>query len=217
VEGRARGVDAALPFLLQIKDGVRRDLYLQRLAEKTRIKEEELRAAALVLRTKRARVGAQPASLTVPRLSPEKKLVQMMMQYPEVIPLVIEAGEVESFEDRTLRLIATLVIQDVQRHGAFSLERLTPLLEAQGASDMAIAMAFQEEELQEGIARRVVEDCLRQIKMKALKSQIAGLKRKIREAEAQGDEALLHSLFLSMKALGPQLNKLQREGLKGTS
>jgi DNA primase len=217
VEGQARGVDAVLPFLLQIKDGVRRDLYLQRLAEKTRVKEEEVRAAAFAVRTKHARTGAQPTSPTALKLSPEKKLVQMMMQYPEVIPLVIEAGALERFEDRMLRSIAEAVIQDVQRHGGFSLERLTPLLEAQGASDTAIAMAFQEEELPEGIAPRVVEDCLRQIKMKALRRQIAGLKRKIKEAEAQGDEALLHSLFLSMKALGPQLNKLQREGLKGTS
>ena len=139
------------------------------------------------------------------------------MQYPEVIPLVVEGGGVEGFEDRTLRSIAELVIQDVQRHGIFSLERLTPLLEAQGVSEMAFAMAFHEEELEEGMAPRIVEDCLRQIKMRALKRQMAGLKRKIKEAEAKGDEALLHSLFLSMKALGPQLNKLQREGLKGAS
>jgi DNA primase len=217
VEGRARGVEAVLPFLLQIKNGVRRDLYLQRLAEKTRVKEEEVRTAALVMRTKRARVGSQPASPTALRLSTEKKLVQMMMQYPEVIPLVIEAGGVEGFEDRTIRSIAELVIQDVQRHSAFSLERLTPHLEAEGTSDTAFAMAFHEEELEEGMAPRIVDDCLRQIKMKSLKRQIAGLKRKIKEAEAQGDEALLHSLFLSMKALGPQLNRLQREGLKGTS
>ena len=217
VEGQARGVEAVLPFLLQIKDGVRRDLYLQRLAEKTRVKEEEVRAAALGMRTKRARVGAQPVSPTALRLSTEKKLVQMMMQYPEVIPLVVEGGGVEGFEDRTLRSIAELVIQDVQRHGIFSLERLTPLLEAQGVSEMAFAMAFHEEELEEGMAPRIVEDCLRQIKMRALKRQMAGLKRKIKEAEAKGDEALLHSLFLSMKALGPQLNKLQREGLKGAS
>jgi uncharacterized membrane protein (UPF0127 family) len=70
---------------------------------------------------------------------------------------------------------------------------------------------------EEGMAPRIVEDCLRKIKLKALKKQMEGLKKKIKEAEAKGDEALLHSLFLSMKALGSQLYTLQREGLKDAS
>ena len=217
VEDRARAVGAALPFLLQIKDGVRGDLYLKRLAEKVGVREEEVRDAAFALRKARARGGAQQEPLAAIRLSTEKKLVQMMIQYPEVIPLVTEAGGVEGFEDKALRSIGALVIQDVQRHGALSLERLTPHLEAQGASEIAFAAAFHEEELEEGMAPRIVEDCLRKIKLKALKKQMEGLQKKIKEAEAKGDEALLHSLFLSMKALGAQLHKLQREGLKDAS
>jgi hypothetical protein len=44
-----------------------------------------------------------------------------------------------------------------------------------------------------------------------------GLKKRIKEAEAKGDEALLNSLFLSMNALSPQIRKLQGDGLKDPS
>jgi len=97
------------------------------------------------------------------------------------------------------------------------LDRIAPQLEERGVSETAFALAFQEEELEEGMAERIMVDCLRKIKMKTLKRQMEGLKKRIKEAEAQGDEALLNSLFLSMNALSPQIRKLQGDGLKDPS
>jgi DNA primase len=216
VEGRVKAIEAILPFLLQIKDGVRRDPYLKRLAAKTGVREGEIRDAALAMRQGRKK-GAAQELITRIHVSTEKKLMQMMVQYPQLIPLVIEGGVVEDLEDHDLRSIAELMIHDLQSHGDLSLDRLTPTLEERGVSTLAFALAFQEEELEEGMAERIMVDCLRKIKMKTLKRQMEGLKKRIREAEAQGDEALLQSLFLSMKTLSPQILKLQREGLKESS
>lgn len=216
VEGRAKAVRAALPFLLQIKDVVRRDLYLKRLAEKTGVGEGEIRDVALTLRKGRQEgVGQKPiAGISV---SAEKKLVQMMLQHPELIPLVIKEGVVEGLEGQALRSIGELVIHTFQHHGDLSLDRIAPQLEERGVSETAFALAFQEEELEEGMAERIMVDCLRKIKMKALKRQMEGLQKRIKEAEARGDEALLNSLFLSMNTLSPQIRKLQKEGLKESS
>jgi DNA primase len=216
VEGRAKAVKAALPFLLQIKDVVRRDLYLKRLAEKTGVGEGEIRDVALTLR-KGHREGTEKEPLAGINVSAEKKLVQMMIQHPELIPLVIKEGVAEGLEGQALRTIGELVINTFQRHGDLSLDRIAPQLEERGVSETAFALAFQEEELEEGMAERIMADCLRKIKMKTLKRQMEGLQKRIKEAEAQGDEALLNSLFLSMNTLSPQIRKLQREGLKESS
>jgi DNA primase len=216
VEGRIRAVEAVLPFLLQIKGGVRRDPYLKRLAEKTGVREGEIRDAAHTMREGRKKGAAQEPIAKI-QVSPEKTLVQMMVQYPKLIPLVIEEGVVERLEGHDLRSIGELVIHDFQRHGHLSLDRIAPLLEERGVSTLAIALAFQEEELEEEMAERIMVDCLRKIKMRALKRQREGLNRRIKEAEAQRDEALLNSLFLSMETLNTQIRKLQQEGSKGSS
>lgn len=216
VEGRAKAVEAALPFLLNIKDGVRRDLYLKRLAEKAGVREAEVRDAAHSMH-KGHTTGPERESIAKIHVSAEKKLVQMMVQHPELLPLVIEEGVVEGLEGQIFRTIGELVIHDYQRHGDLSLDRLAPQLEERGVCEMAFSLAFQEEELEEGMAERITVDCLRKIKMNTLKKQLEGLQKKIKEAEARGDEALLNSLFLSMRALSPQLRKLQKEGLKESS
>ncbi|HEX9948622.1 MAG TPA: DNA primase [Thermodesulfobacteriota bacterium] len=216
VEGRAKAVGAVLPFLLRIKDGVSRDLYLKRLAEKTGVGEAEIRDAALTLH-KGHKEGVEQKSIPGINVSAEKKLVQMMIQHPTLIPLVIKEGVIENLENQALRSIGALVIHTFQRYGDLSLDRIAPQLEERGVSETAFALAFQEEGLEEGMAERIMVDCLRKIKMKTLKRQMEGLKKRIKEAEAQGDEALLNSLFLSMNALSPQIRKLQGDGLKDPS
>jgi DNA primase len=216
IEGRAKAVRAVLPFLIRIKDGVSRDLYLKRLAEKTGVGEAEIRDVALTLH-KGHKEGVEQKSIIGINASAEKKLVQMMVQHPTLIPLVIKEGVLEDLESQALRSIGALVIHTFQRHGDLSLDRIAPQLEERGVSETAFALAFQEEELEEGMAERIMVDCLRKIKMKTLKRQLEGIKKRIKEAEAQGDEALLNSLFLSMNALSPQIRKLQGDGVKDPS
>jgi DNA primase len=216
VEGKVKAVEAVLPFLLRIKDGVRRDFYLKRLAEITGVREGEIRDAAVTMCTWRKK-SVQQEPLTAMYVSTEKKLVQMIIQHPEFIPLVVEEGVVEGLEEQHLRSISELAIHDFQRHGDLSLDRLSPQLEERGVRETAFALAFQEEELEEGIAKRIMVDCLRKIKIKALKKQRERLNKRIKEAEAQKDEALLHSLLLSMETIKSQMSKLQRTGTKESS
>jgi DNA primase len=213
VEGKARAVEAVLPFLLQIKSGVRRDPYLKCLAEKTGIREGEIRDAALAMRQGRQK-GAVRESVTKIQVSTEKTMVQMMIQYPKLVSLVLEEGALEGLEGQDLRSIGELVIQDHLHHGQFSLNRIAPVLEERGVSTLAFALAFQEAELEEEIAERIMKDCLRKIKVKALKRQREGLNKKIKEAEVERNEALLNSLFLSVETLNAQIRNLQREGSK---
>jgi DNA primase len=216
VEGRVKAVEAVLSFLLEIKDGVHRDPYLKRLAEKTGVREGEILDAARTMR-KAPKKGAAQEPVTRIHVSTEKTLVQMMIQYPHLIPLLIEEGVVEGLEGRDLRSIGELVIHDFQRHGHLSLDRLAPTLEERGVSTLAFALAFQEEKLEEEMAKRIMKDCLRKIKMNVLKRQREGLNKRIKEAEDQRDEALLNSLFLNMEALTAQIRKLQQEEAQGSS
>lgn len=208
VEGRAKAVEAVLPFLLQIKDGVRRDFYLKHLSEVVGVREGELRDAALKMR-RGVKRGAEKELMTRIHISAEKKLVQMLIQHPEFIPLVVQEGLADGLEDRTLQAIAELMVHDFQLHGDLSLDRLSLQLEERGVSEVALSLAFQEEELEEGTAERIIADCLRKIKMRALKRELEGLNKKIKEAAAKRDEALLNSLLSRKQTL-----KRQEEGLK---
>lgn len=203
VEGRAKSVEAVLPFLLQIRDGLRRGLYLKRMAEIVGVEEREILDAARRM-YKYRKEAPDKGLITGIHISNEKKLVQMMIQNPQFIPLVAQEGVVDTLEDQDLRALAELVIHDFQLHENLSLDRLPPQLEERGLSEMAFNLAFQEEELEEGMAEKIIMDCLRQVKLKALKRELKGITKRIEEAQERGDEALLHSLLLRKQTLKMQ-------------
>ncbi|UCC65868.1 MAG: DNA primase [Deltaproteobacteria bacterium] len=203
VEGRAKSVEAVLPFLLQIRDSLRRGLYLKRLAEIVGVEEREILDAARRMHKDR-KEAPDKGLITRIHISNEKKLVQMMIQNPQFIPLVAQEGVVDTLEDQDLRALAELVIHDFQLHENLSLDRLPPQLEERGLSEMAFNLAFQEEELEEGMAEKIIMDCLRQVKLKALKRELKGITKRIEEAQERGDEALLHSLLLRKQTLKMQ-------------
>jgi len=209
VEGRAKAVEVVLPFLLQIKDGVRRGLYLKRLSEIVGIEEREILDAALKMQKGGTKESDKELIPTI-RVSTEKMLVQMMIQYPQFIALVAQEEMLGNMADQTLRAIAELVMHDFQLHGNLSMNRLSPQLEEKGVSELAVNLAFHEEELEERTAEKIVVDCLHKIKIKMLKKEQEEINKRIKEAQARGDEALCNSLLLHKQTL-----ILQEERLKG--
>jgi DNA primase len=209
VEGRAKAAEVVLPFLLQIKDGLRRGLYLKRLSEILDIEEREILGAALKMQKGGNKESDKELIPTI-RVSTEKMLVQMMIQYPQFIPLVVQEKWLDGVGDQTLKAIAELVIHDFQLHGDLSLNRLSQQLEDKGVSGVTFNLAFKEEALEERTAEKIIVDCLHKIKIKMLKKEQEEINRRIKEAQARGDEALCNSLLLHKQTL-----VLQEERLKG--
>lgn len=215
VDGKAEAIKAVIPFVLKIRDGVRRELYLKRLADRTGVAEGVVRdtAARAVRGTVKGAEGAGDAGILV---SAERKLVQLMIQYPHLIPAVIEGGIVSEIDSLPLRKICEAAISDFQGHSDFSLDRIAAQLADPGVCEIAFSLAFEQEELEAGMAERIMRDCLRQLKLKGLRREMEVLKKRVAEAEAKGDEALVHSLFLSIKALAPEIRRLQHGGQVGS-
>jgi len=215
-EGKRKAIGDVLPFLLQMRDGVSRGLYFKRLAELTGVPESAVLDAAGKMRMSRMK---GPGEETIPRihLSAEKKLLQMMIQSPDFIPLVSKEGVVNCIENKDLRRIGELVVNDFHAHGELSLDRLCSELKDRGLDEVAVRLAFADEEVETEEKARIVADCIRRIKITVLQRKKEELNRKVREAEAKGDEAMLQSLLLGMEGLKKQMQELKNEGSRASA
>jgi DNA primase len=215
-DGRRRGTQAVLPFLVEIRDGVTRDLYLRRLAEKVKVRETTILDAARGMQ--RARGGSQKEeNLPRIRVSAERTLLEVMISSPRMIPVVEEAGVIDDFEDGTLRRIAETVLDEAQQRGDVSIDRIVLRLDEAEMSDVVAHLAFSNQELQYQEEERIVLDCIRVIKITALQRKRDELKRRVKDAETRGDDALLQSLLLGIEGLGHQIQQLKDERIKQSS
>jgi len=62
----------------------------------------------------------------------------------------------------------------------------------------------------------IADDCIRTIKVAGLRREKEKLNKRIEEAEARGDEALLHSLLMSSEGVNREMRELRNERTKSS-
>lgn len=131
VEGKIRILsDMADPIAL-VPDPVARSLYIKELSERIQVDESVVRRKITEVRDKKHTVngtlrnskGRLPAvgkpetgnpkeafSRTIPGYRLERQIVAMMLQFPEILPVVDKYRLLEYFDHRVLKSIATIVL-----------------------------------------------------------------------------------------------------------
>jgi len=213
--GKRQAVEALVPLLLQIPDGVTRDVYFKRLADVTGVSEEVVRQTSHRMRQRRT---ARLQNDVIPgvRISPEKKLVQMMLNYPEVVTRVRDAGVIKEIQSQELKTIAQAIITLQESDHAMSLDRLSLQLKDETMQEIAATLAMTDEVISRDEGVVIADDCIRTIKVAGLRREKEKLNKRIEEAEARGDEALLHSLLMSSEGVNREMRELRNERTKSS-
>jgi len=204
-EERGEAAVRAATFITGIEDVIDRNLFIKRVSEKLGIDQDILKKevhsrlypamrkeAPFPRQTKREAVG------------PEFNLIHLMMEYPNVLPSIVESNALEYFLDRDLKSIgqgwADYVLKEATLNpgGALSfLQRLN----SSGPSETLTKLLFQESPFSKENLDPLASDMIRQVKRRWYKEQQKKITERILHAQTSGDQTSVPELVKEKERL----------------
>ena len=186
-EGKIEVLKTIMPIINRIDQPIVQDEYIRRLSEKLEVREDRIRTF------RKVSYPAKPKDLPseVDGHRPEKFLLTLMLQKPEVILAVDKARVIEDFESPFFKEIGKVVIESFRKEGKLDLINLIDKL-GEEQRNFATALSFKEENF--GSLIDGLKDCIHQIKRNKIRKMQANLTKKIKKAQKNRDEAEVRDL-----------------------
>jgi DNA primase len=187
-EGKFKAAQAFLEFLSKVEDPLKRKIYGEYISSLLGIEPDLLLA--------RLKTTVNRNSERRGFLSAEEVLVALSMQYEEILTWLEEEGILEEFSSEILRDILKEAIQVKKKGGDPSVE-IPVMLQERGVGGGIFSFL-----LSEGLddPQKVFRDCVKRIRLRALRKRRERLLEEIMEAERRGDEEKLRMLLLQQQA-----------------
>ncbi len=208
VEGKIRIITEMADPLSQISDSVARAIYIRHLAERIGVDEsvalEKIKIAAMranQLQQKAARRDAHPAGgnevsgahertqIISETVRIEKKIVAMMVQYPDILPQVKKSGALNLFQDDNLKRLGEMILQKSSSR-SLSCADFMNQIEDEALRQMLASLIIVDEKWEQ----RSCENLLNQFVLSRKRKQ-APLLNRIKAAEESNDQELLMQLL----------------------
>jgi len=205
IEGKLRIVQDVAPLLAEIKDIVARSLYIRELSERIGIDESAINEKIVGIQRNSRPVSPGFGSDREPIAKPyetefkdikseqwrmERQMISMVLQFPEIINEFRENDLIDYFENKTLRHIGQLILENDNKN-AQTASDLISIIESDPLKKIIADLAMGEE------GSWVKEGCLQLINqfLTIKKRAKASLSQRIKMAEALNDDSLLESLL----------------------
>lgn len=192
-EGKIRIVSELQTYLSAINDSVARALYVKQLAERLHVDE------TVILQRLKAHAAARPAEGSAGRQDGggrpgpigaderfERRIIAMMLQFPEVIPEIVQSGVLEHFFHPLLKSAGETIL----RHRLATPEQLPELLAQieEGALKQTLAgLAMNDESWTrkgcKALLRRFLDSRDKQASGQSMQAAIEAAEREQNEAE----------------------------------
>jgi DNA primase len=182
VEGKVKIVREMIPVLGRLQDSLQRNLYIERIALRLGLKESQIRDQ---LRGKEAAAsGAEKGSPAVQRgPAHERVLLQLMLLDSQAVSRVREVVGLEGFTDlRHQKLVQKLL--DLREKG----QEVDPQgflagVEEEDLRDLVSELLLEEESVLD--PDRMLEDCLRKVRLSRIRQEIREVDEEIRQRSRQ--------------------------------
>jgi DNA primase len=194
---KARVVDEIYPILERIQNRIVRESYVRKLGEKLGLEEGLLVDTMKDTRRGRGERRGDLKHVITKRTYPkaEETILLIMLHFNHVIPEIVEDGVVEDFENQELKVIAKMISHTYLEKSALVVSDLLSEIEDEELKGRISELAFLEGTLEESSLEKILRDCFRRVKMRALKRQERELLGKIREVEREDRPDLLGKLL----------------------
>jgi DNA primase len=184
--GKARVAAEFLDALARVDDGILREAYRKKLAERLDVPQEFVIEA---LRKKGRPRTAAPAGRGAAAQLPagEREIARLMLDDPQILAAAAEALTAEEFRDPALRRIAECAFALHRDRRSAGRAQILAALADDPAAALLGRLAAEEEA--PGDRLRVAQDCIRFLKRRALKEEIGRITREIARREKAGGDA----------------------------
>ncbi|MCX8012305.1 MAG: hypothetical protein N3A64_04055 [Desulfobacterota bacterium] len=184
-QGKVTVIREVLPIISRIKEPIVQDEYIRKLSEQLEVKEDRIRqfkpgTSALRYQNVKANLSQFVENRR------EEFLLTILLQHPELIPIVAQTRVIEDIENQFFRPIFEKIISIYNKHRTFELTNLTDQLDKE-KSNLVTRLSIKEEAF--GNLTESLKDCILQIKKTRIKKLKSELTRKIKKAQDNSDEA----------------------------
>jgi DNA primase len=193
IEGKVRIIDDMKISLATLADGVKRALYVKELAERLNIAEsvvlEQVRKTTGTDHKKRIAEDQKTEIFEEYRI--EKGILQMMVQFPPILPYIIKERIVEDFENPILKKIGERILKIFQDQGDIAVSAIVSCIDDPKHRSLITALFLDEQTWDRDKCFKGIERFRHD--MQKRKGKI--LSRKIKEAQKANDQELLTNLL----------------------
>lgn len=207
--GKVHAMQAIVPLMKQIRDPVELGIYRGYAAKRLKIKEEIVREA-LKGDAKSAKIRAPQEKEPVKKdggSTAERLLIETMIGVPRLVADVAGRIRPEQMSDRSCRTLAELIFDELRTEGDFNFSRLLGRIGDTELETELRQIAMSAKGFDETEAEQVVNDCIETIERRPLTEKIEQVNDAIRDAESEGNEALLFELLAKKRDLAQQAMK----------
>lgn len=189
IQEKLKIIEEVFPYIERLSSRIEQEHYIKIVSERTGVKEDSL------AREMRKRVGGSPKKFDV-KLSDkgtlsgaqtaEKKIIQLLLKYPELKERVAESGILGNFQSEPLRVFGKKLLNMPTVADPLSL--------FESEEDRGLYLRLVMEMLEVVEHEKELDDCIRSLKAYRLKKEKEKLRKDMEEAVKKGDEGLLMEL-----------------------
>ena len=191
LEGKLRFIRAVMPSLNEIRDGVRKRLYVQRLAELTGVEEyrfwDELKETATA--TNPVSSGQESKSAI------EKKVIGILINRPDLIEL-FKGKEVNRYiRDTDLQEAAQKAVDVYRQSGRIDPNCFVGLLEKPAVREIVTGCVLEVADYSSEDMERMIRDFLLYGEQRQTREEARRITERLIQAEKEGDELAIRELM----------------------
>lgn len=209
--GKINACDEIVPLLKNISDKMERDLYVQKVSQRIGVKEAHVRSKMLTASKRSRIVSSERQVLESPldfQKNAEKLILKIIISYPETINIIDKESLVEEFTDPDLKGVCKLLIKEYKQEGALSLPCLMDMIEEEPWKKIIAELSFKEDS--PGDPVKVLEDCIRDLRLKKSSMERKKVNALLKQAEADHDESLTLKCTLEFQNLLKEKKRIQQ-------
>lgn len=178
VEGKVRIVREMIPALGRLADPLERNLYIERIALRLGLKESQVRDRLRGREPDEAETE-KPPSRAFRGPVHERVLLQLMLLKPTVISRVEEGMGKEGFSDLRHQKLARKLLELGRGREEMNIQEFLSGTEEEDLRDLVSELLLEEESLVD--PDRMMEDCLRKVKLSRIQQEIQRVDEEIRQ------------------------------------
>ena len=189
--GKINACDEIVPLLKKISDGMERDLYVQKVSQRIGVKEAHIRLKMGTASNLDRTAGSERQPVESPldsQKNAEKLILKIIISCPETINIVDKESLVEEFTDPDLKDICKFLINAYKQEGVLSLPCLMDMIEEEPWKKIIAEISFKDDS--PGDPAKILEDCMRSIRLKKNGMELEKVNSLLKQAEAVHDESL---------------------------
>jgi len=181
--------DAALAILGRLSDPLEKQLYVQKLAQRLGLQEQQVNSRMRGRRSGNAPESgaAEPEKRSDLRKNAEKLILQLIIAHPGTAAIINQSAILDDFADPAVQHLCRQLLESSRDGGKLDLEVVMDDVPDASGKRLLAEAAYGES--LEGSAQKILTDCIRDIRLKKNSRARERVTALMKQAEASRDEA----------------------------